>query len=65
MAKPKVDAQGCIGCGTCEAMARDVFKMEDVDGKMVAVVLEADYDALKDKIDETVEACPTKAISWE
>jgi len=62
--KPKVN-ESCIGCGTCEAVCPSVFKVQDVDGKMIAVVLEADYEAEKVSIDESIGACPVQAISWE
>ena len=58
----KNNLEACIGCGTCEAICPEVFKMEDVDGKMIAKVLDADYDALKGKIDEAINACPVTSI---
>jgi len=62
--KPVVN-DTCIGCGTCEGICSDVFKIEDKDGKMIAVVQEADYEKNKEKIDEAISACPVQAISWE
>lgn len=64
MAKPQI-SDACIGCGTCEALASEVFKVEDKDGKVIAVVQEADYEANKEKINEALAACPVQAISWE
>lgn len=64
MSKPIV-SDSCIGCGTCEAICPAVFKVEEADGKMIAKVLEADYEAEKEKIDEAIAACPVQAISWE
>lgn len=61
MSKPKV-LDSCIACGTCEAIAPEIFKVEEKDGKMIAVVLDTDYEAHKDKIDEAIAACPTQAI---
>jgi len=63
MSKPVVN-DSCIGCGTCEAICPAVFKVEEIDGKMMAKVLEADYDAEKEKVDEAIAACPVQAISW-
>ena len=62
--KPVVNNEGCIGCGTCEAICPSVFKIQEVESAMKAVVLEADYTAEKDKIDEAIGACATQAISW-
>jgi len=55
----------CIACGTCEAICPEVFKVAEVDGKMIATVLEADYAALEAKIDECISACAVQAISKE
>lgn len=62
--KPAVNQESCIGCGTCEAICPDVFKVQEVDSAMKAVVLAADYAVNKDKIDEASGSCPTQAISW-
>lgn len=63
MSKPAV-SESCIACGTCEAICPAVFKVAEVEGKMIATVLEADYEAEKAKIDEALGACPVQAISW-
>ena len=62
--KPVI-SETCIACGTCEALCPEVFKIEDQGDKMMAVVLPADYQKHKDKIDEALAACPVQAISWE
>lgn len=62
--KPTVN-DSCIGCGTCEAVCPEVFKIEDKDDRIIAVVKEADYQKNKDKIDESIAACPVQAIEWE
>ena len=64
MAKPKV-SDVCIGCGTCEAVAENIFKVQDQDGKMIAVVQEADYEVEKEKIQEAIDSCPVQAITLE
>lgn len=61
--KPKVN-ENCIGCGSCEAQCPAVFKVEEVGGKMIAVVLEVDYNETKDCIDGAIAGCPTQSISW-
>ena len=62
--KPIIN-ESCIACGTCEAICPAVFKVEERDGKMIAIVHPADYEQNKDKIDEAIAACPVQAISWE
>jgi len=58
--KPTVNEETCIGCGTCESLCSAVFKVQD-DGK--AHVLEADFEANKDCINQAKEACPVQSIS--
>ncbi|HLD28208.1 MAG TPA: ferredoxin [Patescibacteria group bacterium] len=58
--RPKV-SDVCIACGTCTAIAPEVFKLGDIK----AEVMEADYEANKDKIDDAIAQCPVQAISWE
>jgi len=62
--KPVIN-DSCIACGTCEAICPEVFKVAEVDGKMISTVLEADYAALESKIDDAIAACPVQAISKE
>jgi ferredoxin len=59
MSKPVVNKDLCIGCGTCEALCAQVFKIED--GKSVVVATECgDCD-----LQEAVDSCPVGAISLE
>lgn len=60
--KPKVDVAKCIGCGTCEALCPEVFKMND---KGISEVLKAEYEKYTGPINEAVNNCPVTAISLE
>ncbi|MFA5029937.1 MAG: ferredoxin [Patescibacteria group bacterium] len=60
--KPAVN-DSCIGCGTCESICPAVFKVTEKDGRMVAIVLEADLAAEKAKIEESISSCPVQAIT--
>lgn len=62
--KPIIN-DSCIGCGTCESICPEVFKIEDKDDRIIAVVNEVDFNTYKDKIDEAAAACPVQAISME
>lgn len=61
MAKPIVNQETCIGCGTCEAICPAVFKL---DGNGKAQVQEADYEANKEQIQQAIDACAVQSISW-
>ena len=49
----------CIGCGSCEAIAPEHFKLK-TDGKSHIVEQYKDKDT--DKIAEAVDSCPVDAI---
>ncbi|MFA6383493.1 MAG: ferredoxin [Parcubacteria group bacterium] len=59
MPKPNVNADLCIGCGTCESLCPKVFKIEDGKSHVIAEDCE-DCDC-----QETVNSCPVGAISME
>jgi len=61
--KPIVDQNACIGCGACEALCSQVFKLNDA-GKSEAQPRDS-YDALKDCIDDAIRGCPVSCISWQ
>ena len=59
MSKPIVNEDLCIGCGTCESLCPNVYKIEN--GKSHVICDEcADCD-----LQETVDSCPVNAISLE
>jgi len=58
--KLKVDKDLCIGCGACQAVAPEVFEIED-DGLATTIVDEIPEDSKEDAIDAK-EGCPTSAI---
>ena len=59
MSKAKVNHELCIGCGTCESMCPQVFKL--VDGKSTVISEECG----ECNCQEAVDACPVGAISLE
>lgn len=60
--KPVINQELCIGCGTCEGMCPEVFKLTN--GKAQVLKID-DYSQYKDKIEQSVAACPVSCISIE
>jgi len=56
---PSINQEACIGCGTCEGICPEVFKLND--GKAEVVKME-DYSAYQDKIQQSIDACPVQCI---
>jgi ferredoxin len=52
----KVDEKKCIGCGSCEAIAPEAFKMVNGKAKVIG-------EASEEKINQAINACPVNAIS--
>ena len=61
--KVKVNKDKCIGCGTCVALAPEVFEIDD-DGKS-KIKEGADLEKNKEVIKQAKDACPTQAIEIE
>jgi ferredoxin len=55
-----VDRERCVGSGTCEALAPDLFEVGD-DG--VVELLRPDPDGDDTEVRDAVAACPTGALS--
>lgn len=58
----KVDIQpGCITCGLCEFIAPGVFEVTDVS----RVKQDVDFDSQAELIDQAVQGCPVRVITYE
>lgn len=62
--KFNVDKDLCIGCGACQAIAGEIFEIED-DGYAVAKNIEVNDESIKEDAIEAMEGCPTDAITKE
>ena len=58
---PVIDFEACEGCGTCEALCPDVFKVKE-DGK--AYVINAKACETCD-CQEAADSCPVECIKME
>ncbi|MDO8668979.1 MAG: ferredoxin [Candidatus Buchananbacteria bacterium] len=52
----------CIGCGTCEQICPQVFKIVEIEGRFICQIQEVDFDAFLADIDEAIEYCSTASI---
>lgn len=60
--KVKIDSDICIGCGLCESICPEVYRMEGEKAVVyVAVVPSASEETCKKAVDE----CPVTAITLE
>jgi ferredoxin len=57
-----IDEEECIGCGTCEEICPEVFKLNENTDKAEVI---AQGRAPEDQIEEAIEACPVECIHWE
>ncbi len=60
MKKLKVDQNLCLGCGLCETIYPEVFKLSENFKAEVIGVCEDEK-----KCQEAVDSCPVDAISWK
>lgn len=61
--KAKVDKEACIGCGLCEGICPEVFRLGD-DGKAGAEDREIAEEVLE-KAKDAESSCPTACITIE
>ena len=59
MAKVTIDASVCVGCGLCEQLCPEVFKVEDGIAKVKG------SECSQHNLSEIVSQCPVEAIKVE
>lgn len=57
-----IDEEECIGCGSCEEICSEVFKMEEDIEKAKVIKPEGGPE---DLIEEAMETCPVECIHWQ
>ncbi len=60
MKKVTIIEEKCIFCGQCQAIAPEVFKIEDT----AEVLLDTISEELIPKVQDSIDSCPTDAIEW-
>lgn len=63
MKKVEVNKDLCIGCGACQAIASEVFEIDD-DG-LAKVISNSVEEDIKEDVIDAAEGCPTNAIIVE
>ena len=58
--KAKVIRYNCIGCGACQAIAPNIFEIDD-EGLSITKVKEVPADEAEN-FNDALESCPTGAI---
>ena len=56
-----INEDDCVGCGACEEICPEVFKLDGEKGKAIVIKPEGGPE---DLIEEAIEACPVSCISW-
>ncbi|OIP88943.1 MAG: ferredoxin [Syntrophaceae bacterium CG2_30_49_12] len=54
-----IDEEECIGCGTCEEICPEVFRLSDEKGKAEVINPEG---GTEDLIEEAISSCPVLCI---
>jgi ferredoxin len=57
-----IDQDECIGCGSCEEICQEVFKLNEETEKAEVIKPEGGPE---DLIQEAIESCPVECIYWE
>jgi len=57
-----IDEDECIGCGSCEEICSEVFRLNEDTEKAEVIKPEGGPE---DLIEEAMETCPSECIYWE
>ena len=60
--KVYIDEDECIGCGSCEEICPEVFRLNE--DTAIAKVIQPEGGP-EDLIEEAMETCPVECIHWE
>ncbi len=57
-----IDEEECIGCGSCEEICEEVFRLNEETEKAEVIMPEGGPE---DLIQEAIDSCPVECIYWE
>ena len=57
-----IDEEECIGCGTCEELCGEVFRLNGETEKAEVV---KPVGGPEDLIQDAIDSCPVECIYWE
>jgi ferredoxin len=57
-----IDEDECIGCGSCEEICPEVFKLNEETEKAEMIKAQGGPE---DLIQEAIDTCPVSCIHWE
>lgn len=57
-----IDVEECIGCGGCQGLCPEVFRLNEQTEKSEVIKPEGGPE---DEIQEAIDNCPVEAIHWE
>jgi ferredoxin len=60
--KVYLDQDECIGCGSCEEICPEVFKLNEDTEKAEVIKAEGGPE---DQIQEAIDTCPVSCIAWK
>ena len=58
----RIDEEECIGCGNCEDLCPEIFKLDKEREKSDVIKPEGGSEQC---IEEAMEACPVSCIYWD
>ena len=61
MPKQVTIEEGCTGCGLCETICEEVFRMND---DYLAEVYGEVTPENETEVEEAIESCPVEVIAW-
>ena len=59
---PQINTDECLGCGNCEAVCPEVFRLNEALGRSEVINPEG---APEEQIQVAIDQCPAQCISWE